>query len=338
MAITDEPIETPSSLARVDPGSMTRETASTSVAALARAQVEAHLSVALARPRDFDVVRERVMKACKRPGFAEVARYSKPVGGKPIEGPSIRFVEEAIRGMGNVDVASPTIYDDDEKRIVRVMVSDLETNTHYSADITIAKTVERRQLRKDQKPISVRTNSYGDTVYLVAASDDELTVKAAALVSKTVRTLGLRLIPGDLVDEAMRQVITTQGARDAKDPDAAKRALVDAFGSIGVPVAEVKKYLGHELDTVSPAELSDLRAVYAAIKDGETTWAAVLATRETVDAATGEVTPAAPSGGGRAKATKDAVRAKAGAAAEKPQVETTGEPIDADRSPLEARE
>ena len=41
-----------------------------------RAEIEARCVMALRRPRDLDTVRERMMKECARPGFAEVARYS----------------------------------------------------------------------------------------------------------------------------------------------------------------------------------------------------------------------------------------------------------------------
>jgi hypothetical protein len=39
---------------------------------------------------------------CDRPRFAEVARYSKPQGSTKVTGPSIRFVEAALRCLGNI--------------------------------------------------------------------------------------------------------------------------------------------------------------------------------------------------------------------------------------------
>ena len=128
------------------------ETAVSAVAMQARAQVEARFLMAVHRPRDLDVVRVKLLKECTRPGFAEAARYKRPVGSKKnertgaweeafIEGPSIRFAEAAIRAMGNIDIQSPTIYDDGRSRIVRVVVTDLEANATYSLDITIEKTV-----------------------------------------------------------------------------------------------------------------------------------------------------------------------------------------------------
>ena len=116
------------------------ETAISASAAQARASVEARFVMALHRPRDIDNVRVRLLKECKRPGFAEVARYSRPIGNTKIEGPSIRFAEAAIRHMGNIDAQAHTIYDSAENRILRVEVTDLETNATYSKEITVRKT------------------------------------------------------------------------------------------------------------------------------------------------------------------------------------------------------
>lgn len=255
------------------------DTASTAVAAQAKALVEARYIMAMRRPRDMDVVRERMLKECTRPSFAAVARYTKPIGkdkSKWPTGPSIRFAEAAVRNMTNITVETMTVYDDREKRIIRVTVTDLETNVPYSQDITIAKTIERRQKKDGDTVIGTRTNSYGDTLYILEATDDDIINKQQALISKAIRTQGLRLIPGDIIDECMDQVLVTQANADAEDPDAAKRKLFDAFGHLGVRAEQLKEYLGHDAATLAPKELTELRALYAAIRDGEATWRDVM--------------------------------------------------------------
>ena len=84
--------------------------------------------------------------------------YSKPVGRGRITGLSVRFAEEAVRSMGNLDVSTPVVYDDPHKLIVRVSVTDLEANAIYSHDVTVVKTVERRSLKDGQAALSVRQN------------------------------------------------------------------------------------------------------------------------------------------------------------------------------------
>lgn len=251
------------------------ESAALAMAAQQKAVVEARYKMALARPRDLDSVRQNMLKDARRPSFASVAIYHKPVG-KGIEGPSIRFVEAAIRNMTNILTETSTISEDEERRVIRVAVSDLETNTYFSQDVTVTKTVERSKLPQGEKPIRVRTNSYGKPVYILHGTDDDILNKQNSLISKAVRTLGLRLIPGDLVDEALYYVRQTMAKQDAADPDAAKNRIIDAFAQLGVPVEALKDFLGHELSSIDPAELQLLRSTYSAIKDGETTWKAVM--------------------------------------------------------------
>ena len=251
------------------------ESAALAMAAQQKAVVEARYKMALARPRDLDSVRQNMLKDARRPSFASVAIYHKPVG-KGIEGPSIRFVEAAIRNMTNILTETSTISEDEERRVIRVAVSDLETNTYFSQDVTVTKTVERSKLPQGEKPIRVRTNSYGKPVYILHGTDDDILNKQNSLISKAVRTLGLRLIPGDLVDEALYYVRQTMAKQDAADPDAAKNRIIDAFAQLGVPVEALKDFLGHELSSIDPTELQLLRSTYSAIKDGETTWKAVM--------------------------------------------------------------
>lgn len=249
------------------------ETASVAVAAQARAAVEARYVIAYKRPRDWDDVRVRLLNECSRPGFAATARYRKPIG-KGVEGPSIRFAEAALRCMGNVLPEVQVVYDDDRKRIVRVSVTDLEANLTYSTDVLVEKTVERKDIKEGQQVLGRRMNSYGKLVYLVAATEDDLLNKQASHVSKSLRQSGLRLLPGDILEECMVRVVEVVMRGDAADPDAAKKKLADAFAALGVLPAQLREYLGHELGQCSPAELGDLRALWMAIRDGETTWAA----------------------------------------------------------------
>lgn len=260
------------------------ETMSTALAAQAKAAVEARYIMAMQRPRDWMQVREKLLNACRRPQFARVARYCKPIG-QGIFGPSIRFAEEALRCMGNAHPETMTIYDDATKRILRVAVTDLEANLTHSKDVTIDKTVERSN-PKDAEVISSRTNSYGKRTYLIRATDDDLLNKENALVSKALRTAALRLLPGDILDEAMTIVIETQKNEDARDPAAARKGITDGMGRLGVTTAMLAEYLGHPVDQMTPDEIGELRAIGLAIKDGEAKWADAIDSRRAERAGT----------------------------------------------------
>ena len=251
------------------------ETYAAVMASQAEANVKARYAMAISRPRDLDVVRQRMLKDAMRPSFANCAIYHKPIG-KGVEGPSIRFVEAALRAMGNTYIETAVTFDDLEKRIVRVSVTDLESNTYYNQEVTVQKTVERLNLKQGEKAISQRLNSNGKITYTVPATDDDILNKTNALISKAVRTLGLRLVPGDLVDEALWYVRETMRRQYAQDPDAAKRNIIDAFAQLGITVDALKEYLGHTLDIVAPAEIGELRKIYSTLRDGETTWKAIM--------------------------------------------------------------
>lgn len=247
------------------------ETSGAAVAAKAQAIVQARYVMALKSPRDMDTVRVQLLAACKRTGFAEKAIWKKPQGGKTIEGPSIRFAEECLRAARNVDVSTATIFEDDEKRIVQVCVTDLESNLTFSTDVSIEKTVERTNA-KGRTVISSRKNSYGSDTYIVVATEDEMIGKTASLVSKAMRTNGLRVIPSDIVEEAIDACKATMEREDRRDPEAGRKRLVDAFNAIGVKPDALKSYLGHDLGSSSPTEMDELRGLYTAIKEGSTNW------------------------------------------------------------------
>ena len=303
------------------------ETAATAVAAHAKAAIEARYSVALHRRRDIDDVRIRLLAECRRPGFAQVAKYRVPRGGKTIEGLSIRFAEAAIRLMGNISIETPTIYDDPTRRIVRVEATDLETNASYAKDLAIEKTVERSSLRKGQLALAERINSSGNKVYLIEATEEDFAVKEAALVSKAIRTLGLRLLPGDLQDEAGQVVEETLRSKVAADPAAERKAIADGFAKVNVAPSHLKQFLGHDLDQCGPAELVELRKLLRALLDGQVTWAEVLAEQNAASDQAGAATNAKAENlrtgtGGNAGTQPE------GTGGETPAAETGGAPVD----------
>ena len=256
------------------------ETTAVAVAEQARAIVEARYKMALARPRDWDTVRAKLLKDAMRPGFAATAIYNKPIG-KGVTGPSIRFAEAAIRAMTNIVSETMTVFDDASRRIVRVTVTDLEANTPWSQDVTIEKTVERSRLKDGEIPIASRTNSKGYPVYIVPATDDDILNKTNALISKAVRTLALRLLPGDIQEEALAQCRETNRKGDAAmGPDAARLKMFDLFSDVGVTPADLKAYLGHDCARITREEHEHLRGIWTALRDGETNWREIVEAKE----------------------------------------------------------
>jgi len=80
-------------------------------------------------------------------------------------------------------------------------------------------------------------------------------------------------------DEAEAIIKEVREDDAAQDPDAAKRKIIDAFGEINVTVEQLGEYLGHPVGECSAKEITDLRGFYGAIRDEETTWAAIMESR-----------------------------------------------------------
>ena len=298
----------------VDTHRATHETAIAAVEAEARASIQAALFVAERRPRDLDIVRDDILGECARPRFAEVARYSIPRGGGRIEGWTIRFAEAVIRAMRNVVVDSRVLYDDDNERLCAVRVWDIESGASYGRQIMVPKTIERRHLPDGVVPISSRVNSTGQTVYLLPSTDDDLQMRQGAAISKAIRTEGLRIVPGWLLDECADAVEATRRGTITADPDGERRKIIDAFKGQGVKATQLKQYIGHDMATLTLDEIVELRDLYQAIADGVMSFATALRektqTRTTTNGGEGETRPSTPSPADTA--ALDAIRAAGG--------------------------
>lgn len=266
------------------------EVQSIAAAAQQKAETEARFALALRFPRDIETFRSKLLKECLRPGFAEEAEYERPVGKeknaagnweqKYVTGPSIRLIETALRFFGNIKVTSPVIVETEEFRLIKCVMLDLETNTSWDADLVVPKRTEKKGIKKgkDWEPppgrevISSRFNSYGDMTYLVTATDAETTILQNAMISKAQRKNGERLIPKDILTEARTVCAKTLADADSKDPDAAKRGVIDGFAEFNITPQNLADYLSKTLDRIQPADLKELRKLYKAISDEEITW------------------------------------------------------------------
>lgn len=265
---------------------VTPETATAAVQAHATAAVQAKYLMAMRNPRDMHAVEVRLLAECQRPGFAFSARYSRPVGGgQNASGWSIRFAEAAYRALGNVEMSSSTIYDDATTRIVSIGVCCYESNVHIGQEVSVQKTIERSKA-EGREVVSERTNSKGGKVFIVRATDDEIAVKEAIARSKGWRAV-LRLVPGDVLDNCEAMIAKTIASMPADQQ--VERMLME-FQRMSINAVDVQAYLGHPMLTkggdgrtrhaCSAAEIEELRGVWSAIRDGETTWNRVMADRD----------------------------------------------------------
>ena len=321
------------------------EMAAVAAAASAKAQIEARFLVALSRPRDFDKARERLLAACSRPGFSDRAIYAKPQGKRKNEdtgaweetfiyGLSIRFAEEAVRDYGNIHVQTAVIYDDEERTVIAGSAVDLETNATLEDSVIVTKRVERRGEYKNptappkgRKVLGTRLNTKGDQVFVVEATDDEMVMKTAAAKSKLIRTLSLRLLPGDLLEEARAACDATTTEETKEDLPKKRENMLKRFADHKIPAKAVGEYLGHDPMQASADEMRELGHVLNGIEDKNTSWA------EALDAKRDARAPVAPEVPTSAK-TVD-VKASPAKAEEKASTSTTTSPAEKTKAQAE---
>jgi hypothetical protein len=248
-------------------------------AAAAEARIKAAVVLAMRNPRIESESRARILDRCDDSVFAEKAIARKPIGGEMKYLLGVRFAEEAIISWKNVFTRRHVIFEDDEKRIISIEVTDLETNVSHDADIVVGKTIERRN-PEGRDILGKRKNKSGKDVYILKATEDELLIKEFALSARVFRNNSLRLIPSQIKQEAFDRCMKTISEGAKKDKRSATERMIDDFRAIGVVRADLETYLGHPIEETTAEEFPTLRGIYTAIADGDTTWKDVLAAKQ----------------------------------------------------------
>ena len=212
------------------------------------AEVAAAIAIAKAHPRDQRLAVDRILKACTRATLAEEAIYTFPRGTSKIEGPSIRLAEAMAQAWGNIQFGIRELSQAQGVSTVEAYAWDVETNTRQSREFHV------RHERKARGAIVVLEDPRD--VYEMVANQGAHRLRACIL----------GVIPGDVVDAAVRQCRLTQ-EQSVGAPEEAIKQLVAAFAQYGVDKGAIAKRLGHKLSATTAAEVVDLRRVFASIRD-----------------------------------------------------------------------
>lgn len=298
--VNEDPPRGRGELMRADYGRLSavdRSSQSSALEAAAVAEVMVAARLAQMNPRNWLDCRARILKSCGNFLFADAAIYAKPVGGEKKRGFSVRFAEECVRQLGNMKVQISQVADFPDSRVVKVLVWDVETCTSISQDVTVMKRLERRD-KSGRVVVGERKNRDGQTVYIVEATDDEMRMIENREVSFAFRNVVLRLVREDLQLEAWDACEKTIRTKVTSDPEAELKAVCDGFRGLNIMPVQLEQRLGHKLADTSPAEILELRHDYKALRDGETTWAAIVEQaeeRRTARAASNRTAAAMPS-------------------------------------------
>jgi hypothetical protein len=215
-------------------------------------EVKAQVFMARQYPRDVLRARDRVMSECARVKLAEKAVYSFPRGGTQVTGPSIRLAEAIARAWGNIDAGIIEGERADGESSMIAYAWDLETNLRIRKEFKVQHVRDTRQGRKkltDERDIYEMTANQG---------------------SRRLRACILGLIPGDIVDEAVKACEKTLVAK-VGDLATVLPKMVETFASIGVTKEMIEKRLRHRLDATQPAEVVQLGSIFNSIRDGMAT-------------------------------------------------------------------
>lgn len=232
-----------------------------SLPAMAREAVEARSMVEAAKlyPRNTSTVFAELTRSSQRVRFAEKARYRFKRGRDFITGPAIGLAREAARCWGNMTYGLRIVDEDDERVHIQGWAWDMQTNVRTSAEDKFKKLIQRK-------------NKVTGEVFWTEPDERDLRELITRRGALCTRNAILQIIPRDLVDEALDACAETLRKDSAgqleKSPADAVRAVVSAFEKFSVDVEMLEGLLGYELAKIDADGLTELRAIYRSMKDG----------------------------------------------------------------------
>jgi hypothetical protein len=196
------------------------------------------------------------MVACQRPGLAEKSQYRYARGGTDITGPTIDLLEVIVQKWGNVEYGFRELArfagenGKPGESIVEAFSWDLESNTRRRTQFSIPHAIGLKGNR-------TKTLTDPRDIYEWVANNAQ----------RRVRSCLEQIIPRDVIDMAREECDKTLTAHVDVTPDALKK-LVDAFVKHGVTKSMIEARIQRRLETVTPAQVLDLRKIWTSLRDG----------------------------------------------------------------------
>jgi hypothetical protein len=213
------------------------------------AEVQGAMVIAKRFPRNPIEAMDKILQACTRPSLAEGALYSYSRGGSDVTGPSIRLAEVAAQAWGNVQFGIRELEQRNGESTVEAFAWDIETNTRQ---VKVFQVKHERHTRQGSK----RLEDPRDVYELVANQG-----------ARRLRACILGVIPGDVIEAAVKQCEDTLRSTADTSPDALKK-LEAAFAQFGVTRGQIEKRIQCRLEAIRPAQIVQLKKVYASLRDG----------------------------------------------------------------------
>lgn len=217
-------------------------------------QVQVAMLAAKRFPRDEKAALDRILNSCSREGLASQSQYSFARGGTDIAGPSIRLAEAIAQHWGNIECGWREIErskDADGVGVstVEAYAWDMESNFRIPRSFTVR---HWRDTKKGGYALADERDIY------------ELCANQAA---RRLRACILGVIPGDIVEEAIKQCDATLAASADTGPESQKK-IVEAFHPYGVSKAQIEAKIQRRISAITAAQVITLRKIVMSLKDG----------------------------------------------------------------------
>lgn len=234
------------------------------------AEIQAAMVIAQKFPRDPRTAMDRVLMACTRPTLAESALYSYSRGGAEVTGPSIRMAEALAQAWGNLQFGIRELDQRLGESTVEAFAWDLETNTRQ---VKVFQVPHVRHTKTGRKDLTDPRDIY------------EMVANQGA---RRLRACILGVIPGDVIDAAVRQCEATLKTKAEVTPERLQ-SLLAKFAEFGISREQIEKRIQRHIDAMTPALMLQLGKIYNSLKDGMSSPADWF---EQVNAATGATSAA----------------------------------------------
>lgn len=213
------------------------------------AETQAAMVIAKKFPRNPVDAMDRILNACTRPTLAEGSLYTYARGGTDITGPSIRLAEAIAQNWGNIQFGIRELEQRNGESTVEAFAWDVETNTRQ---VKVFQVRHERHTKQGSKKLTDPRDIY------------ELVANQGA---RRLRACILGVIPGDVVEAAIKQCETTLKTKAEVTPERIS-ALLTKFHEYGISKAQIEKRIQRRVDAMTPAQLVSLGKIYNSLKDG----------------------------------------------------------------------
>lgn len=213
-------------------------------------EVQAMMTIAKRFPRDEKEAMGKIIKACTRQGLAESALYVYAKGGTEVSGPSIRLAEAIAQSWGNIQFGIRELEQRNGESTVEAMAWDMETNTRQCKVFQVK---HERYTRAGNKKLSDPRDIY------------EMVANQGA---RRLRACILGIIPGDVVDAAVKQCDITLAQGKGECTPEKIESMLAAFSAYGVKKEQIEKKIQRNVESMSKTQMVQLGKIYNSIKDG----------------------------------------------------------------------